>query len=57
MNLGIKPHFGKTEKDVNPIVINGLDTNTKTHDFFSTKGNGYVKALNVEKLGDEDFEF
>ncbi|MDG0958399.1 ribonucleoside-diphosphate reductase, partial [Bacillus paranthracis] len=26
-------------------------------DFFSVKGNGYVKATNVEKLSDDDFVF
>lgn len=43
------------EEDVNPIVLTGLGTKTKTHDFFSTKGNGYVKAIKVEELTDEDF--
>jgi ribonucleoside-diphosphate reductase beta chain len=45
------------EEDINPIVLNGINTNTKNHDFFSKKGNGYVKATNVEKLRDEDFVF
>ena len=53
MNLGFAPHF--EEKQVNPIVLNGLKTDTKNHDFFSVKGNGYVKAMNVVKLTDEDF--
>ncbi len=30
---------------VNPIVLNGLSTETKTHDFFSTKGNGYQRSV------------
>lgn len=55
MNLGRDPHF--PEEDVNPIVLNGLKTDTKNHDFFSVKGNGYVMALNVEPLRDEDFVF
>lgn len=54
MNLGFAPHF--EEKQVNPIVLNGLKTDTKNHDFFSVKGNGYVKAMNVVKLTDEDFK-
>ena len=45
------------EEDINPIVLNGLKTDTKNHDFFSVKGNGYVKAVTVEKLTDEDFIF
>jgi len=53
MNLGREVHF--VEEDVNPIVLNGLRTDTKNHDFFSVKGNGYVKAVNVEPLEDDDF--
>ncbi|MFB7139668.1 class 1b ribonucleoside-diphosphate reductase subunit beta [Gottfriedia sp. NPDC056225] len=55
MNLGFDPYFD--EEDINPIVLNGLKTDTKNHDFFSVKGNGYVKAVTVEKLTDEDFIF
>ena len=49
--------FDVTEKDVNAIVMNGYSTETKTHDFFSTKGNGYIKTTKVEELKDEDFIF
>jgi ribonucleoside-diphosphate reductase beta chain len=55
MNLGLDSYFA--EEPINPIVENGLRTDTKNHDFFSVKGNGYVKATNVEKLQDEDFVF
>jgi ribonucleoside-diphosphate reductase beta chain len=55
MNLGLDPYF--EDEEINPIVVNGLRTDTKNHDFFSVKGNGYVKATNVEKLTDEDFLF
>ncbi|MGL5348189.1 MAG: class 1b ribonucleoside-diphosphate reductase subunit beta [Peptostreptococcaceae bacterium] len=51
-NLGFE-HFYNT-KEINPIVLNGLSTETKTHDFFSTKGNGYQKGV-YEELQDEDF--
>jgi len=54
MNLGLEPMF--EEKKINPIVQNGLSTETKTHDFFSMKGNGYVKAKH-EPLTDDDFIF
>jgi ribonucleoside-diphosphate reductase beta chain len=57
MNLGLEPHFGVGEEGVNPVVLGGLRTETKNHDFFSTKGNGYVKAIRVEPLRDEDFVF
>lgn len=55
MNLGQEPPF--PEEEVNPIVFNGISTRTKQHDFFSKKGNGYVRTLNVEPLRDEDFVF
>ena len=41
---------------VSTIVLNGLSTKTKSHDFFSMKGNGYKKAT-VEQLQDSDFYF
>lgn len=55
MNLGHDPLFD--EEEINPIVQNGISTHTKQHDFFSKKGNGYVRAMNVEPLMDEDFKF
>ena len=54
---GFEPMFDVTENDVNPIVMNGYSTETKTPDFFSTKGNGYVKTSKVENLDDDDFDF
>ncbi|NJH66489.1 ribonucleotide-diphosphate reductase subunit beta, partial [Staphylococcus agnetis] len=54
-NLGFEPYF--EEREFNPIIENALDTSTKNHDFFSVKGDGYVLALNVEGLKDEDFIF
>ncbi|MDQ8094230.1 class 1b ribonucleoside-diphosphate reductase subunit beta [Bacillus amyloliquefaciens] len=53
-NLGFDPYF--EEERPNPIVMNGLNTKTKSHDFFSQKGNGYKKAT-VEALKDSDFYF
>lgn len=55
MNLGKDPYF--EEEEVNAIVLNGIRTDTINHDFFSTKGNGYVKVLNKTPMSDEDFEF
>ncbi|MEB9770487.1 ribonucleotide-diphosphate reductase subunit beta, partial [Bacillus cereus] len=54
MNLGFDAHF--PDEPVNPIVINGLSTKTKSHDFFSLKGTGYKKAT-AEAIRDEDFFF
>ncbi|CFJ36388.1 Probable ribonucleoside-diphosphate reductase beta subunit [Mycobacterium tuberculosis] len=55
MNLGLDPLF--PEEEVNPIVLNGIRTHTKQHDFFSKKGNGYVRTIHVEPLTDDDFRF
>ncbi|CBY92086.1 ribonucleotide reductase of class Ib (aerobic), beta subunit [Mycoplasma haemofelis str. Langford 1] len=56
-NLGFENEYSTTDKDINPIVFNGLKTTTKSHDFFSTKGNGYIKTTKVEEIKDEDFFF
>jgi ribonucleoside-diphosphate reductase beta chain len=55
MNLGLDPMFD--EEEVNPIVFNGISTRTKQHDFFSKKGNGYVRTIHVEPMTDDDFVF
>ncbi|KRT88707.1 ribonucleotide-diphosphate reductase [Bacillus paralicheniformis] len=54
MNIGFDPYFA--DETPNPIVMNGLSTKTKSHDFFSQKGNSYKKAT-VEALQDDDFYF
>lgn len=53
-NLGFDAHFD--DEPVNPVVMNGLSTQTKSHDFFSMKGNGYKKAT-VVPIQDSDFYF
>ncbi|MEK4970683.1 class 1b ribonucleoside-diphosphate reductase subunit beta [Cytobacillus sp. FSL R7-0696] len=53
-NLGFDPYFEDEKQSA--IVLNGLSTKTKSHDFFSQKGNGYVLAT-VESLQDSDFIF
>ncbi|GEM87210.1 class 1b ribonucleoside-diphosphate reductase subunit beta [Meiothermus granaticius] len=57
MNLGLEPFFQVEAQAVNPVVLAGLRTETKHHDFFSTKGNGYIKTTRVEPLSDLDFYF
>jgi ribonucleoside-diphosphate reductase beta chain len=52
-NLGREEYFEVGE--VNPIILNGLNTETKNHDFFSTKGNSYIKSVNIKPVSDEDF--
>lgn len=54
MNLGFDSYFEYEE--VNPVVLNGLNTETKTMDNFSMKGNGYQK-MKSESLADSDFFF
>ncbi|QXN70144.1 putative ribonucelotide-diphosphate reductase beta subunit NrdF [Bacillus phage vB_BspM_Internexus] len=53
-NLGFDHLF--EDEDINPVVENGLNTTTKNHDFFSVKGNGYTKALNVTPITKETFK-
>ncbi|MFF2886677.1 class 1b ribonucleoside-diphosphate reductase subunit beta [Paenibacillus sp. NPDC057967] len=55
MNLGLEAVF--TPEPFSAIVANGLSTGTHQHDFFSKKGDGYVMALNIEKMSDDDFIF
>lgn len=54
MNLGFDPIY--PQEEVNPVVLNGLNTETKTMDNFSMKGNGYQK-MKSESLKDNDFVF
>lgn len=53
-NLGFDGFF--EDEDINPVVLNGLKTSTKSHDFFSMKGNGYKMAI-VEPIETSDFYF
>lgn len=57
MNIGFESYFDVKDEDVNPIVINGLKTDTKNHDFFSVKGNGYIKNIKKVEVKDEDFKW
>lgn len=54
-NIGFTPAYDVTDKNIHPFVFNGIKTGTRNHDFFSSKGNGYVKPTKIEKLSDEDF--
>ena len=54
MNLGFDPIFDV--KQVNPIVLNGLNTETTQHDFFSKKSTNYEKATEIVHLKDDDFK-
>jgi ribonucleoside-diphosphate reductase beta chain len=54
-NIGRDEYFEHGK--INPIVENGLKTVTKQHDFFSKKSNGYMKAINIEQMQEEDFDY
>lgn len=56
MNIGLEPYFNIPEDQVNVLVLNGINTETKNHDFFSTKGNGYIKNTNHSEIDDSVFE-
>ncbi len=56
-NLGFEAFFpDSSAEDINPIVMNGLSTNTTNHDFFSQVGSGYLMG-EVEAMGDDDYDF
>lgn len=56
-NLGFEPFFrNAAAEDVNPIVMNGLSTDTSNHDFFSQVGSGYLMG-EVEAMADDDYDF
>ena len=54
MNLGKDSMFPTTASDVNPIIMNGINTTTSNHDFFSQVGNGYLLGQ-VEAMSDDDY--
>lgn len=54
-NLGRSHYF--EHQSINPIVLTQTDTQTKNHDFFSTKGDGYVMTTKTEEIDDSDFYF
>lgn len=56
-NLGFAPLFEEGSPDkVNPIVMNGLSTDTSNHDFFSQVGSGYLMG-EVEAMSDQDYQY
>lgn len=56
MNLGFDTLFEVSREDVNPIVMNGISTETSNHDFFSQVGNGYLLGT-VETMKDTDYDY
>jgi ribonucleoside-diphosphate reductase beta chain len=52
LNLNLDPMF--EEEEVNPLILAGIDTGTKTHDYFSRTGS-YFKA-NVTPITNATFD-
>lgn len=55
MNLGFDPLFDVGAEDVNPLVMNGISTESSNHDFFSTVGNSYLLGA-VETMKETDYD-
>lgn len=43
-------------ENVNPIVLNGISSETSNHDFFSQVGNGYLMG-EAEEMEEDDYDF
>jgi len=56
-NLGFEPFYkdGMPE-NVNPIVMNGISTESSNHDFFSQVGNSYLMGES-EAMDEDDYDF
>lgn len=55
MNLGYNAKFD--DVNIDPLVLNGLNTETTQHDFFSKKSTNYEKPLATVHVKSEDFQF
>lgn len=56
-NMGFQARFDHaTIEDINPIVMNGISTETANHDFFSQVGAGYLMG-SVEAMEEDDYDF
>lgn len=54
-NLGLPSIFTVNIDDVNPVVLNGIQSTATNHDFFSKVGNSYVMG-NAEAMADTDYK-
>lgn len=56
-NLGFEPFYENgTAENVNPLVMNGISTESSNHDFFSQVGNSYLMG-EAEAMDDDDYDF
>lgn len=56
-NMGFPARYENAAiENINPIVMNGISTETANHDFFSQVGAGYLMGT-VEAMTDDDYDF
>ncbi len=56
-NLGFEAIYEDgTPENVNPIVMNGISTESSNHDFFSQVGNSYLMGES-EAMEEDDYDF
>lgn len=56
-NMGFSIYFEDAlVNDVNPVVMNGISTETANHDFFSQVGAGYLMG-EAEEMSEDDYDF
>jgi len=56
-NLGFAPFYEEGVKEnINPIVMNGISTESTNHDFFSQVGNSYLMGES-EAMEEDDYDF
>jgi len=56
-NLGFEPFYEEgIAENVNPIVMNGISTESSNHDFFSQVGNSYLMGES-EAMEEDDYDF
>lgn len=56
-NMGFPAIFEQAAiEDINPIVMNGMSTETANHDFFSRVGAGYLMG-DAEAMSEDDYTF
>lgn len=56
-NLGFESIYsGADAEDVNPVVMNGISTESSNHDFFSQIGNSYLMGES-EAMAEDDYDF
>ncbi len=56
-NMGFDSRYPDISlEDINPIVMNGISSETANHDFFSQVGAGYLMGT-AEPMVEDDYDF